>query len=83
MNQYCNAGGIQMLGYSDAGFRELTTNKKVTKLEDLQGQKIRVMTNKYHIAYWNSLGAAATPMQLRKCSWACSRGPLTGKKIPI
>ena len=51
MNQYCNAGGIQMLGYSDAGFRQLTTNKIVRKLdEDLKGQKIRVMANPYHLA---------------------------------
>lgn len=82
MNQYCNAGGIQMLGYSDAGFRELTTNKKVTKLEDLQGQKIRVMTNKYHIAYWNSLGAAATPMQFTEVFMGLQQGTIDGEENP-
>ena len=55
INDYCNAGGIQMLGYSDAGFRVLTTNKETHSLADLKGQKIRVMTNKYHIAYWNAV----------------------------
>lgn len=82
MNQYCNAGGIQMLGYSDAGFRELTTNKKVTKLADLQGQKIRVMTNKYHIAYWNSLGAAATPMQFTEVFMGLQQGTIDGQENP-
>ena len=82
MNQYCNAGGIQMLGYSDAGFRELTTNKKVTKLEDLQGQKIRVMTNKYHIAYWNALGAAATPMQFTEVFMGLQQGTIDGEENP-
>ena len=71
-----------MLGYSDAGFRELTTNKKVTKLEDLQGQKIRVMTNKYHIAYWNSLGAAATPMQFTEVFMGLQQGTIDGEENP-
>ncbi len=82
LNKYCNAGGIQMLGYSDAGFRELTTNKKVMKLEDLQGQKIRVMTNKYHLAYWNALGAAATPMPFTEVFMGLQQGTVDGEENP-
>ena len=82
MNKYCNAGGIQMLGYSDAGFRELTTNKETHTLADLKGQKIRVMTNKYHIAYWNALGAAATPMQFTEVFMGLQQGTIDGQENP-
>ena len=82
INDYCNAGGIQMLGYSDAGFRVLTTNKETHSLADLKGQKIRVMTNKYHIAYWNAVGAAATPMQFTEVFMGLQQGTIDGQENP-
>ena len=82
MNTFCNDGGIQMLGYSDAGFRQLTTNKEVHSIDDLKGQKIRVMTNKYHIAYWNALGAAATPMQFTEVFMGLQQGTIDGQENP-
>ncbi len=82
LNEYNNRGGIQMLGYSDAGFRQLTTNTAVNKVEDLEGQKIRVMTNKYHIAYWNALGASATPMQFTEVFMGIQQGTIDGEENP-
>lgn len=82
LNEYCNKGGIQMLGYSDAGFRQLTTNKAVHSVEDLAGQRIRVMTNKYHIAYWNALGASATPMQFTEVFMGIQQGTIDGEENP-
>ena len=71
-----------MLGYSDAGFRQLTTNKAVHQVADLAGQKIRVMTNKYHIAYWNALGASATPMQFTEVFMGIQQGTIDGEENP-
>jgi len=82
LNQYNNKGGIQMLGFSDAGFRQLTTNKPVHNMADLKGQKIRVMTNQYHIAYWNALGAAATPMQFTEVFMGLQQGTIDGEENP-
>lgn len=82
LNEYNNRGGIQMLGYSDAGFRQLTTNKAVHQVSDLAGQKIRVMTNKYHIAYWNALGASATPMQFTEVFMGIQQGTIDGEENP-
>ena len=82
LNEYNNRGGIQMLGYSDAGFRQLTTNKAVHQVADLAGQKIRVMTNKYHIAYWNTLGASATPMQFTEVFMGIQQGTIDGEENP-
>ncbi len=82
LNDYCHDGGIHMLGYSDAGFRQLTTNKAVHSLKDLKGQKIRVMTNKYHIEYWNELGASATPMQFTEVFMGLQQGTIDGEENP-
>lgn len=82
MNDYCEAVGVHMLGFSDAGFRQLTTNKKVETLDDLKGQKVRTMTNQYHIAYWNALGASATPMQFTEVFMALQQNTIDGEENP-
>jgi len=55
-------GGYQLLGIADQGFRVMSTNKKVTKLSDFKGQKIRTMENPYHLDFWKALGANPMPM---------------------
>jgi len=82
LNEINTAGGIRMLGYSDAGFRQLTSNKPVHQLSDLGGQKIRVMTNPYHIEYWNAVGAAATPMQFTEVFMGLQQGTIDGEENP-
>lgn len=55
-------GGYHLLGIADQGFRVMSTNKKVTSLQDFKSQKIRTMENPYHLAFWKGLGASPTPM---------------------
>ena len=71
-----------VLGYSDAGFRQLTTNKRVDSIDDIAGQKIRVMTNNYHIAYWEALGAAAVPMQFTEVFMGLQQNTIDGEENP-
>lgn len=54
--------GFKILGIGDQGFRVMSSNKKVEKLADFKGIKIRTMENKYHMAYWKALGANPTPL---------------------
>lgn len=82
INEYTEAAGVHMLGFSDAGFRVLTTNKKVESLDDLKGQKIRTMTNNYHIEYWNALGASATPMQFTEVFMGLQQKTIDGEENP-
>lgn len=82
MNEYNQAGGVMMLGYADAGFRQLTTNKEVRTLSDLKGQNIRVMTNPYHIAYWNALGANAVSMEFTEVFMGLQQGTIDGQENP-
>lgn len=81
INEYCEASGIHMLAFSDAGFRQLTTNKPTASVADLSGQKIRTMTNKYHIAYWNSV-ASAVPMQFNELFMGLQQGTVDGQENP-
>lgn len=53
---------IKLLAYADQGFRTMSSNIKVEKIDDFQGQKIRTMENPYHLEYWKALGANPTPM---------------------
>ncbi len=45
-----------------ATFRETTSNKKISSIDDFKGLKIRTMENKYHMDFWKALGAAPTPL---------------------
>ena len=82
LNDYCSKAGIHMLAYSDAGFRQLTTNKKINRIAEIKGQKIRTMTDKYHVAYWNELGATATPIQFTELFMALQQHTIDGEENP-
>ena len=46
---YYSEKNVELLGIADQGFRETTSNKKIDKLSDFKGLKIRTMENPYHI----------------------------------
>src|SRR3546814_5266076 len=49
--------GLVGLGYWDLGFRNLTNSKHpVTKLEDMQGLKIRVIQSPIYLETFSALG---------------------------
>jgi tripartite ATP-independent transporter DctP family solute receptor len=50
------------LAYYEAGSRSFYSTKPVKTLQDLKGQKIRVIQNKVNIDLMSALGANATPM---------------------
>lgn len=54
--------GMRVSAMAEVGMRQLLSNKKIESIKDMAGLKVRVMQNKYHIAAWQALGAAPTPM---------------------
>ena len=57
------AKGLVGLAYWENGFRNITSTKRpVNKLEDIAGQKIRVMQNPVFLEMFNILGATAVPL---------------------
>ncbi|MDD7649464.1 TRAP transporter substrate-binding protein [Cloacibacillus porcorum] len=79
--EYAKAG-IVMLGFGDQGFRVLSSNKAINKIEDFKGLRLRTMENKYHVQYWQSLGANPTPLPFSELYLALQQGTVTGQENP-
>ena len=76
----CN---IINLGYADVGFRNITnTKKKIEAPADLQGLKIRTMTNTLHVDYFTALGAIPTPMSFSELFTALQQKTVDGQENP-
>lgn len=74
--------GIVMLGFGDQGFRVLSSNRPVNKIEDFSGLKLRTMENKYHVQYWQALNANPTPLPFAELYLGLQQGTVTGQENP-
>jgi tripartite ATP-independent transporter DctP family solute receptor len=74
--------GFKLLIVTDQGFRTLTTNKKIEKINDLKGISIRIMENKNHLAFWKDLGVNATPLNFGEVYMSLQQGLLNGQENP-
>ncbi len=75
--------GIKMLGYMENGIRHVTNNIRPVKTPaDMEGLKIRVMTNKIYIEMMKALGASPTPMAFGELYSAMQQGTVDGQENP-
>mgnify|MGYP003348957367 CR=1 FL=1 len=75
--------GLVGLVYWENGFRNLTNNKRpVTKLEDLDGVKLRVMQNNVFLDSFKSLGANAVPLPFSELFSALETKAVDGQENP-
>jgi tripartite ATP-independent transporter DctP family solute receptor len=74
-------GGFEYIGYvSDRAPRQITTsNRRVTKLEDLKGLKIRVPETKTVMEIMKIWGAAPTPLAASELYTAMKQGVVDGQ----
>jgi TRAP-type transport system periplasmic protein len=71
------------LGYWDLGFRNLTNSRRpVTKLEDIQGLKVRVLQSPLYIDLFNTLGANAVPLPFPELYTALEQKTVDGQENP-
>lgn len=82
INKVYQDNGFRLLGMGDQGFRVMTTNKKITSVDDFKGQKIRTMENKYHIAFWQAIGANPTPMTFSEVYIGLQQGTIDAQENP-
>ncbi len=78
INQKALAQGVHIVGWMESGFRNVFSNRPITKLEDFKGFKIRTMENQMQIATFNALGAIATPMAASEQFTALQQGTIDG-----
>jgi tripartite ATP-independent transporter DctP family solute receptor len=75
--------GLVGLAYMEQGYRSITNSKRpITKLEDIQGLKIRTILNPLYIDMLNTLGANAVPMPFPELYTALETGTVDGQENP-
>ena len=76
--------GLVGLVYWENGFRNLTNNKRaVTKLEDMEGIKLRVMQNTVFLDSFKTLGANAIPLPFSELFSALETKAVDGQENPF
>lgn len=65
------------------GPRELTANRKIEKVEDLKGLKIRVPEIPASIAAWKAMGASPTPMAFGEVYSSLQTGVIDAQENPF
>jgi tripartite ATP-independent transporter DctP family solute receptor len=76
--------GLVGLAYWENGFRNLTNSKRpVTKAEDLDGIKLRVMQNNVYLDSFKLLGANAVPLPFSELFSALETKTVDGQENPF
>jgi tripartite ATP-independent transporter DctP family solute receptor len=77
------AKGLRTLGYWDLGFRNITNSKTpVTRWEDLQGLKIRVIQSPSYLETFSALGANPVPMPFPEVYTGLEQRTVDGQENP-
>jgi TRAP-type transport system periplasmic protein len=78
------AKNLMSLGYWELGFRNLTNSRRpVTKLEEIQGLKVRVVQSPLYIDLFNTLGANAVPLPFPELYTALEQKTVDGQENPV
>lgn len=82
-NKKLEEAGLINLAYWENGFRNLTNSKRpVTKVEDMDGIKLRVMQNNVFLNSFKTLGANAIPMAFSELFGALETKTVDGQENP-
>ena len=76
-----NAAGLELMGtLQNATYRLTTSNVELATLDDFAGLQIRTMENPNHMAFWEAIGAAPTPMAWNEVYFALQSGNLAAQE---
>jgi len=80
---YMPAKGWVGLGFMEQGYRSISNSKRpITKLEDIQGLKLRTILNPLYVDMLNTLGANAVPMPFTELYTAMEMKTVDGQENP-
>ncbi len=74
---------FHVMGHLYRGSRELTSNREVRSIEDLDGLKIRVTPIKERLETWKAFGASPTPMAWAEVFTSLQQGVIEAQENPI
>ncbi len=84
MHAKLEAKGLVGLAYYELGFRSITNSKRpVTKVEDLEGLKLRVIPNPINVDWVKALGANPTPLPFPEVYGALEQKAIDGQENPV
>lgn len=79
-----DAVGLHALAWGEQGFRHITNNRNaINTPADVQGLKLRTMENPVHLAAFNAMGAAPTPMAWPEVISSMQQGVIDGQENPL
>lgn len=73
-NGYAKSNMICLGFLQGATFREMTSNKEIRSIDDFAGVKVRTMDSKYHLMFWQSIGANPTPLPFTELYMSLQQG---------
>lgn len=83
MDNQFNEKGFHLCAMFPTVFRYMSSSKEVRTIDDFNGIKIRTMENPYHMAYWNALGATATPLAFSELYIGLQQGLVHAQENPL
>lgn len=83
LQKYYNEKGLQLLNIYATTFRQTVSDIPIKSVSDLKGLKIRTMENSYQAAFWEELGAIATPLSFSELYIALQQGVVNSAEGPL
>ena len=74
---------FRIIGAGYRGARHLSNNKKIEKIEDLKGVKLRVPPLKMYRMTWDYFGASPVPMGVAELFTSMQSGVVDGQENPL
>ncbi len=74
---------MRLLGFLPRSPRQISTNKIINKMSDLNGLKLRAPQRDYYVESLSALGAKPTPMAFKEVYTALQTGVVDGQENPI
>lgn len=75
--------GFRVVGAAYRGARHLTSNRKVERVDDLQGLRLRVPPLKMYRSTWDTLGATTVPLGVTELYIALEQGIVDAQENPM
>ncbi|MDO8774798.1 MAG: TRAP transporter substrate-binding protein [Burkholderiaceae bacterium] len=84
MHAKLESKGLVGLTYWELGFRNITNSKRpITKVEDIEGLKLRVIPNAINVDWVKALGANPTPLAFPEVYAALEQKAIDGQENPV